>query len=100
MSEQHNNTKSVMGLNVNLGQLTAALGPLGLVVWQGMAWASEIEKNVEENQEQIAELIDLVESSEERRDKTNDQVLKLLERLVKDDAEERARPIDETEPDD
>ncbi len=46
-----------MSLNMNVGVLLAMLVPLGGAVWTVSGWASNIEENIESNQEHIAELV-------------------------------------------
>lgn len=77
--------KSLMSMNVNMGTLITALGPAGLIVWQGMAWASDIEFQVKKNADQLETLIVAAEKREakraEERTEENKATLALLEKL-------------------
>ncbi len=84
--------------NLPLGQITGYLGPLALVVWQGMVWASEIEANVKANQVQIEQLIEQVRandaSDEENRREILDAIEAVGDRLVDEADSARDEPVD------
>ena len=90
--------KSLMKLDVNLGQLTAALGPLAFVVWTGMAWATEIEANIKANQAQIEILIQEVRQNEQTDQHNADRIVEALERLAdrlqSEEGSDSADPLD------
>ncbi len=69
--------------NLPLGSVLTALGPLSIVVWQGMAWAQEIESNVKANQAQIETLVEMVKANDvkdEQREQRTDRILDVIER--------------------
>ena len=67
--------------NLPLGQITGYLGPLALVVWQGMAWATEIEANVKANQAQIEILIEQVRRNDESDETRQTEIIEAIEQL-------------------
>ena len=95
MSENEKTVKTLA--NLNLAHLTA-LGPLALVVWQGMAWATEIEANVKANQAQIEILIEQVRvndaDDETRQGEIIDAIEQLGDRLPTESDSDSAEPID------
>ena len=82
--------------NLPLGSVLTALGPLSIVVWQGMAWAQEIESNVKANQAQIETLVEMVKANDEkdeRREERTDRILDVIERAHDvESTTDRARP--------
>ena len=96
MSENEKPAKTLA--NLPLGQITGYLGPLALVVWQGMVWASEIEANVKANQVQIEILIEQVkandESDETRQIEIIDAIEQLGDRLPDEADSDSAEPVD------
>jgi len=90
--------KKLLSLDVNLGTLIAALGPAGLILWQGMSWASDIEAKVNTNTDQIHTMILRAENREirqENRDRERSaaqmQLLNQLARLI-EKLEQNAAP--------
>ncbi len=99
MSENNGKpAKTLTNLNVNLGQILTALGPLGLVAWQGLAWAQEIEANVKANQQQIETLIEQVRASDVRETENSKAILEAIEQLGDRNSDEpdsdSSEPID------
>ncbi len=90
--------KTLANLNVNMGQLLTALGPLGLVVWQGLAWATEIEQNVKANQAQIEILIEQVRANDEQDEANQAAIVEAIEelgdRLSDESSGARDEPVD------
>ena len=84
--------------NLPLGPVATALGPLAIVVWQGMAWATEIEANVKANQAQIEILIEQVrandESDEENQREILDAIGAVADRIDDEADSTRAEPVD------
>ena len=75
-------------INVNLGTLLAITLPLGGAVWAGATWASDLERHIEKNTEQIEQLVEVTAKNEERRvrreelDEHRDaQAVELMEKL-------------------
>ena len=90
--------KTLANLKVSIGQLMTALGPLALVVWQGVAWAQEIEDNIKANQRAIAELIEQVRvndaSDKETREEIVDAIDRLADRYPTEPGSSSAEPVD------
>ena len=83
--------------NLPLDPALTALGPLAIVVWQGMAWATEIEANVKANQAQIEILIEQVrandESDETRQTEIIDAIEQLGDRLPDEEDSDSSEPV-------
>ena len=79
MSENEKPAKTLA--NLPLGQITGYLGPLALVVWQGMVWASEIEANVKANQVQIEQLIEQVRANDASDETRQAEIIDAIEQL-------------------
>ena len=84
MSENGKPAKTLAN-TFTLGQLTTYLGPLALVAWQGMVWATEIESNVKANQAQIEQLIVEVRKNEKQDQDNADRIIEALDRLARRD---------------
>ena len=81
--------------NLSVGQLLTALGPLSLVAWQGMVWATEIEANVKSNQAQIEILIEQVRTNDAQDKADREAILAAIERLGDRAPTEPSRARDE-----
>ena len=73
--------------NMSIGTLATALGPLAIVVWQGAAWAGDIEANVEANQKQIEVLVEQMKADDLARNARGDRIFKLLEKMIESNAD-------------
>ena len=73
--------------NMSIGTLATALGPLAIVVWQGAAWAGDIEANVEANQKQIEVLIEQMAADDLARNAREDRIFDLLEAMIEADGD-------------